>query len=362
LKKTETTADFDGLKNTQEVPKRVTCWLPAPWTIDLGSVDTVCSGCLNNVRNKGVRVPGDPVFRDDRMYFDYSECSSCGTLDIIEIPTGLSDFYDNSYYSFQAEPALGVKGIMRRMRNAAEVFETGVIGRALAKYARSHRMRLLQPLVKGEIGDPLNRNSAILDIGCGSGAWLKTLHEIAFADLTGIDPFMSHSVDKAGLRLMAAEIEDVDRSFDLISCSHALEHMENPEQELSKMAGKLAPGGCILLRIPLAQSYAWRKYGGEWVQLDAPRHLHLYTPKGIHLLAARAGLSIRKTVFDSGEMTILGSEARIAGNSPHQRNRDFPSYAETMAAFGNRRGRKIAREINRLEAADQASFYMQLLQ
>jgi len=320
----------------------------------------MCSACQNRTGNRVLHIPGDPAVTSDRDYFGYVECGDCGTLDIAVVPPDLAQYYADAYYSFHATLPQGLRGLARRMRNTAEVFGTGFIGRVLANWSPMIRMSLLHPLVRGEIGGGLSQASAILDVGCGNGAWLRSLQEIGFANLTGIDPFLQRPVDETGLHLKRAGIYELQGAFDLISCSHVLEHTEDPERALRQMMARLRPGGCILLRIPLAQSYAWRIYGGEWVQLDAPRHLHLYSLEGVRILTSRVGLDIRRTVFDSSAFSLLGSEARLAGCGPHQANNDHLRPAEVMAAFDGVGATRIARMINCLGTADQASFFLQV--
>jgi SAM-dependent methyltransferase len=71
----------------------------------------------------------------------------------------------------------------------------------------------------------LRTTSRILDVGCGSGSFLLRLQEAA--------------------------------------------------------ASLLACKGIIVVRIPAVSSYAWERYGVAWMQLDAPRHFFLHSPKSM---------------------------------------------------------------------------------
>src|SRR5687767_3710530 len=68
--------------------------------------------------------------------FDYFQCSECGCLQIREIPDDLGRHYPSSYYSLNAEE--GGQGAVRsrlmRMRDAAAVKGTGLLGRALLRW------------------------------------------------------------------------------------------------------------------------------------------------------------------------------------------------------------------------------------
>jgi hypothetical protein len=54
----------------------------------------------------------------------------------------------------------------------------------------------------------------------------------------------------------------------------------------------LDAGGHCLLRVPTVSSWAWRHYGVDWVQLDAPRHLYLFARESITHLAAATGFEL----------------------------------------------------------------------
>ena len=130
--------------------------------------------------------------------------------------------------------------------------------------------------------------------------------------------------------------------------------MLDGETALTALKDKLDDSGVLIVRIPLGASYGWRKYGGYWVQLDAPRHAHLYSPVGMKALADRVGLETRDVAFDSTSFMVTGSEATLAGMRPHT-GQPIASLG-TQGAFGWSRSRRIARLTNRLGSADQAAF------
>jgi 2-polyprenyl-3-methyl-5-hydroxy-6-metoxy-1,4-benzoquinol methylase len=74
---------------------------------------------------------------------------------------------------------------------------------------------------------------------------------------------------------------------------HSFEHMDNPCGVLKQIDKLLNPDGELLIRIPVSDSFAWRKYGVDWFQLDAPRHFFLHTTKSIALLAKNSGFVLK---------------------------------------------------------------------
>jgi hypothetical protein len=135
--------------------------------------------------------------------------------------------------------------------------------------------------------------------------------------------------------------------------------MPDPAAALGEVRRLLRPGAFALIRIPLAGSFAWREYGPDWVQLDAPRHLHLHTLASMRLLAERASFEVDRVEFDSTGFQFWGSEQYRRGIALF----DARSYAVAprravfspaeIGAFEVR-----AEELNRSGEADSACFYL----
>jgi ubiquinone/menaquinone biosynthesis C-methylase UbiE len=98
----------------------------------------------------------------------------------------------------------------------------------------------------------------LLDIGCGTGAWLRAAAELG-ARPAGID-ISQMAVDACRRYLPQAEFycgpgEELpfgDRQFDFISCLGALEHFLNPQAALRGMVRVAKPGAVFLLLVPNA--------------------------------------------------------------------------------------------------------------
>jgi SAM-dependent methyltransferase len=193
------------------------------------------------------------------------------------------------------------------------------------------------------------------------------LKRYGFSRVSGFDPFLGvDSVDYGrGIVVRGALSSTLAGSFEVVISNHAFEHFADPDAALSEMGSMLAPSGTLLIRTPVAGSYAWQAYREDWVQLDAPRHLFVYTPSGLEMLAQRHGFRVLELDYDSTGWNLYASE---------QYRRDVPlrdprSYASSVPATPNPRSSlfteeelqrfdRQAQELNSAGRGDQALFVL----
>jgi 2-polyprenyl-3-methyl-5-hydroxy-6-metoxy-1,4-benzoquinol methylase len=79
------------------------------------------------------------------------------------------------------------------------------------------------------------------------------------------------------------EITDLDGHdrFDAITMNHSIEHLHDPESALRAAHRLLRPGGVIEITTPNAGSVGNWFYTRDWLGLDPPRHLIIYTASGL---------------------------------------------------------------------------------
>lgn len=277
--------------------------------------------------------------------FDYDRCAACQSLQLRRIPPDLSRFYPRDYYassgSGEGKGAVAAPAWRRawtdwRLRDGpARAWFSG------RRYARFDWFR------RAGIG----RDDAILDVGCGNGRLLRNLARDGFTNLVGIDPGWQGECDPGpGLRFARATAESWNEAHRLVMAHHSFEHVPEPAATFAALVDRLAPGGCLLLRVPLADSWAADHYGADWVQLDAPRHLHLPTRRAISMLAARFGLRVLGVREDSGPFQIRGSERRVH-EGLGRNGLGLPGWNALDA-------RLRARALRRAGRGDQACFWM----
>ena len=145
-----------------------------------------------------------------------------------------------------------------------------------------------------------------MDVGRGSGFILYSLREIGFKNLLGIDPYVQNDIRYTnGVEVLKKTIREINESgWELIMFHHSFEHVSEPAETLQSISRLLFRNGICLIRIPVVSSYAWRHYGVQWEQLDAPLH----SIKSMEILAEKARLRIYDIAYDSNEFQFWGSE------------------------------------------------------
>ena len=298
-----------------------------------------------------------------REYFDYFQCSSCGCLQILRVPSDLQRFYPPTYYSFnQPTPessASSLRRAMQKQRVKAALFGKGIrVSRFLAPFVRfPSSLRTYGATIKKvsltSFADP------VLDVGCGSHSWwLNALRRLGFDNLLGADPYIEKDTCVGGIPVVKRAISELSGQYRLITFHHSLEHIPEQLETMRHARRLLAPSGVCLVRIPTVSSSVWERYGTNWVELDAPRHLYLHSRRSIELLGNRAGFELFDVVDDATEFEFAGSE---------QYMRDIPLFAEhsylvnsaadTFSADQMAQFRNEAARVNAEHRAGRAGFF-----
>jgi SAM-dependent methyltransferase len=318
----------------------------------------ICRICGNAEKNL-IHKTREMMF-GTRDEFVYLECGRCGTLQIVEIPD-LSRYYPKDYYSLTAGENFLGKSLRRRVaaRLTGKYFlhKRGFAGKIVA--AREKWLdfyfpnSLKEPLLK------LNFRSKILDFGCGSGNLLQNLYHFGFRNLTGADAFIEKDIFYPnGVKIYKRPLSEIKNSFDLVMLHHSFEHLPNPLESLREIYELLPQGKFCLIRIPLA-NFAWQKYGVNWVQLDPPRHLFLFTEKSFRDLAEKAGFAVEKVVYDSESFQFFGSEQYLRDIAMNDERAFRGNVAESIFTPEQLREWEQAAEVlNKESKGDQACFYL----
>lgn len=291
---------------------------------------------------------------EERMFnmgenFEYLECSRCGTLQLNTREIDFNKYYPPNYGGFYIE-----NGSTGKIEQVIYSFFARML--IHFNYSVSDRLNCLLnnkfDYIQCLFGLKVNKKSRILDIGCGSGEWLIKLSKLGYQDLTGVDLYNHNKIKK--FNFIEGDVFSVsdNQRFDIITLHHSFEHMDFPEKILSRCRTLLKDNGVLIIRVPVMGKYAWKKYGIFWAQIDAPRHLFLYTEKSLNYLLIKCGLKLSCIHYDSNSFfQIKASEI----------------YKNTKISLQNaiRRGdmdkknvhqEKIVKRLNRTCNGDQAIF------
>lgn len=270
-----------------------------------------------NCRICGSAQGEDHVVREmmfgSRDEFRYFHCRDCGCLQIVEPPDDPAEYYPpGRYYSFHEAPETVVprnpiRRWIKRRRDAALLFDRrGLFARLAARRPNPGIADLARWLAPTAVR---SFNSPILDVGCGSGAFLMRMAALGFTDLTGVDPYLPADQQHAGVTLLSMPIDAmIGRTFDLVTLHHALEHMPDQVAVLNVVRRLLTPRGVCLIRVPIASQGPWRMYGADWAEIDAPRHCFLHTERSLQIAARNAGLGIDHIQYESEPFSYAASE------------------------------------------------------
>ena len=303
-------------------------------------------------------------FRDRFRYF---QCHCCGCIQIAAVPQNLGRYYPAEYYGFApvrqdrwrfSRP----RRTIMAMRSEAALFDRGTSGKLLNML---FPMRCIDQ-VNALIGLPhLSKRvsclkSSILDVGCGSGAALLFLNQIGFENLWGVDLFIPNDIAYSnGVRILKKSIDDLAQKFDIVTFQHSFEHMADPREVLRSVHRILSDDGLCVIRIPVANSYAWEHYGIHWVQLDAPRHLFIHSVKSMKILAAQAGFDVAEVAWDSNEFQFWGSEQYLRDIPLRDDASHLNNPAKSVFSAREIEDFRIkAKELNALGRGDQAIFFV----
>lgn len=289
--------------------------------------------------------------------FEYFQCPHCECLQIKNIPNDLGRHYPSSYYSLaplEASKLGGVGAWVKKQRMQFCVGQPNPVG-ALA------RLIWGQPEMSKWFSIPrVKLGAKILDVGCGNGRLLLQLSTYGFRQLHGIDPYLPQSIAYPnGVQLRCQELEHVVEQYDMVMLHHSFEHFTDPVGALHEVHRILAPGGIALIRVPVVDSEAWHVFREYWVQLDAPRHLHIPARRTIGLLAEKCGFVLEALFEDSHAMQFWASEQYKLGIGLRD-PRSFMTNpgASIFSGQAMKNFEKRAKQLNQKHQGDQACFFL----
>lgn len=219
--------------------------------------------------------------------FHLHKCRECGLYFLNPLPTKeeLIDAYDQSYYGEGESKFLPwiEKAInFLRSRNA---------------HAFSKRI----PSV-----------ASVLDFGCGNGQFLTQLSQFGKYELYGLEidggsAERAKKINQIDLTIGAIQSDTYEvNKFDAIILTHVFEHLLNPEEVLDILTSIAKDGACLQIEIPNIHSWQYSLFKANWLHLDAPRHIHFYTPSLLKSSLIQRGWLLKSEIYFSPQYSPFG--------------------------------------------------------
>jgi SAM-dependent methyltransferase len=223
----------------------------------------------------------EPIFEGpDRLHhlpgsFSFSRCLKCGAFR--QQPrlawSSLAAYYPEEYaayhYSAPSTPSLRTK---------------------LANYGNVKRRRFVEKHLPG---------GRLLEVGCGTGAFLRELAASTCWQLEGIEPTPSAAAftsQSLGLPIHQGRLDEIDlqpSSYDAVVMWCVLEHLTQPIEDLRRVHSLLKEGGWLFFSMPNSDSLEARIFGPYWSGWDLPRHLYVFPRRLLIETLSRLGFETR---------------------------------------------------------------------
>lgn len=123
----------------------------------------------------------------------------------------------------------------------------------------------------------------ILDVGCGSGEFLKSLPNSYRKYGVEIDTKAVKDSRNKGIKVFEGDFINVNikTKFDVIVMWHVIEHIKDPHQFIEKAYLLLKPNGYLFCSTPNVSCLGFKQGNADWYHLDAPRHITLFNNRSL---------------------------------------------------------------------------------
>jgi 2-polyprenyl-3-methyl-5-hydroxy-6-metoxy-1,4-benzoquinol methylase len=251
----------------------------------------ICPVC--NSPEKEIFIQGQDFFASQE-FFDIEKCKKCGFLFTQNFPAEeyIGTYYESPDYISHSNSQKGfINSIYHKVRS----------------FMLKNKAHLIEKMSK--------ERGSLLDIGAGTGYfgnemqqrnWQVSLIEKSPQARDFIKQNWQINVQDENALFLFPE-----KTFDVITLWHVLEHLEKLNETMSYLHSILKDNGTLVLALPNAGSFDAEKYGKFWAAYDVPRHLWHFSPKTLKIFAQKHRFEIVKTKrmpFDVFYVSLLSEK------------------------------------------------------
>lgn len=209
-------------------------------------------------------------------------------LETIPKPQNISEYYQNERYISHTD---GNKGIFEKLYQLVK------------KYTLKQKLKLIEKYHPNK--------GSILDIGAGTGDFLRTAHENNW-QITGFEPEQKATqiALKKGIYIENS-LDKITSIYNVITMWHVLEHIPDLENQILFLKKHICNEGTIIIAVPNYKSKDAQIYKEYWAGYDVPRHLWHFSQQSIQKLFSENGFRIIDTkpmYFDAFYISLLSEK------------------------------------------------------
>lgn len=251
-----------------------------------------CEICSSSKLTLKYQLP-DLLLENDQILTSYDQCSNCGLIfQNPQLPAGkMEEFYPPEYDSYESADLNSID-----------------LNSKITHYGLLKRQKFVTSLRDG---------GRLLDIGCATGNFLRTMQMSPGWDLHGVE--INHyaakiAQEKYSLNVFNGNLREADypdNYFDIITLWDVLEHLPHPQEILRQVRRLLKDGGFLVFRIPNGGAWDAKLFGEAWFGLDAPRHYFIFNQGTVKRLLNQVGFRITDLRCNIGSSIAIPMDIRF---------------------------------------------------
>ncbi len=145
----------------------------------------------------------------------------------------------------------------------------------------------------------LKAGSAILDIGCFDGGFLKSVKHKHKLFGIEIHDEAAKRAGKNGIHIVGKDFSDITNSgycFDAVTSFDVIEHSQNPLEFLRQMVEVTNSGGVVIFSTGNSDALSWRLLGSRYWYCTIGEHLTFVNPKWCEWAGKQLDLELKQIV------------------------------------------------------------------